>query len=241
MEISATPTRWTVLHRYPDDKIVASGWRKLLTNADFAAHYVSPEYFREPFIRDKRPFVVLAWQGERVVAALSGIHEEQHLGCGLMSRPQICFDKTVSPAHACEALVAGLFYEAGPARLITLYSWVPLNTLSKYGYHHKQEEGVVMLDLTKGPDELFKEFAQTRRTDIRNSIKRGVEVFIASTHDEFTAYYDVYVEWCRRKKSFPPRSISWKKRLDVRIGGFFWPATKAGSLPGRSFVYIRAR
>lgn len=203
MQDSSTPTRWTVLHRYPDDQNLVNRWRKLLTQADFAAHYVSPEYFREPFIRDKRPFVVLAWQGDRAVAALSGIHEEQHLGCGLMSRPQICFDKTVGPGIASDALVAGLFQEAGAANLITLYSWVPLNTLSKYGYRHKREEGVVMLDLTKGPDELFKQFAQTRRTDIRNAIKRGLEVFIAGTHDEFKAYYDIYVDWCRRKKIVP--------------------------------------
>jgi GNAT acetyltransferase-like protein len=200
MQDSSTPTRWTVLHRYPDDKYVSSRWRQLLTQADFPAHYVSPEYFSEPFIRDKHPFVVLAWQGDRPVAALSGIHEDQQVGCGLMSRPQICFDRTVGPASASDALVAGLFHEAGPAGLITLYSWVPLNTLSKFGYRCKQEEGVVMLDLNKGADELFKQFAQTRRTDIRNAIKHGLEVFIAGSHDEFKAYYDVYADWCRRKK-----------------------------------------
>jgi hypothetical protein len=200
MEDSSTQTTWTILHSYPADTCVDSRWREFLTRADFAAHYVSPEYFREPFVRGKRPFVVLAWQGERVVAALSGIHEEQQLICGLMSRPQICFDNTVDLAAASDALVAGLLNEAGSDKVITFYSWVPLNTLSKYGYQCKQEEGVVMLDLTKGPDELFKGFANTRRTDIRNAIKCGLEVVIADTRDEFRAYYEIYADWCQRKK-----------------------------------------
>jgi len=203
MEDSSTQTTWTVLHSYPDDIGVDACWTKFLTRADFAAHYVSPEYFREPFVRDKRPFVVLALQGERVVAALSGIHEEQQLICGLMSRPQICFDNTVDLAAASDALVSGLLAEAESEKLITFYSWVPLDTLSKHGYRCKQEEGVVMLDLTKGPDELFKGFASTRRTDIRNAMKRGIEVGIAGTRDEFRAYYEIYAGWCQRKKIAP--------------------------------------
>src|SRR3712207_2207201 len=181
MEDSSTQTTWTILHSYPADIGVEARWKEFLSRADFASHYVSPEYFREPFFRDKRPFVILSWQGERVVAALSGIHEEQQLICGLSSRPQICFDNTVDLGAASDALVAGLFEEARSAKLITFHSWVPLNTLSKYGYRCKQEPGVVMLDLTKGPDELFKRFASTRRTDIRNAIKRGLEVVIAGT------------------------------------------------------------
>ena len=204
MEDSSAQTTWTILHDYPADKYVQDRWTEFLTRADFPAHYVSPEYFREPFFRDKRPFAVLAWQGERVVAALSGIHEEHQLVCGLASRPQICFDKEVAPGAASDALVDGLQHEAGPDKLITVYTWVPLNTLAKHGYRCQQEqEGVVMLDLTKGADELFKDFTGTRRTNIRNAIKRGMEVDIASTDDEFKAYYEVYCDWCERKKITP--------------------------------------
>ena len=60
-----------------------------------------------------------------------------------------------------------------------------------------------MLDLTRGSSELFKHFAQTRRTDIRNAIKRGLEVVIASTPDEFKTYYEMYADWCRRKNTAP--------------------------------------
>ena len=203
MEDASTQITWTILHSYPSDTRVEDRWREFLTRADFPAHYVSPEYFLEPFFRDKRPFAVLAWQGERVVAVLTGVHEEQQLVCGLISRPQICFDKTIDVAAASDALVAGLSHEAGSKKLITLSSWVPLDTLLNHGYQCKQEEGVVMLDLTKGADELFKQFSNTRRTDIRNAIKRGIEVVIARSHDEFKAYYDLYSDWCRRKKTTP--------------------------------------
>ena len=202
MEDSTHMYTWTILHSYPDE-LCEERWRKFLARADFAAHYVAPEYFREPFFRDKQPFVVLAWQDERVVAALSGMHEEHQLVCGQISRPQICFDKAIDRATAADTLVDGLLHEAGPDKLITFYSWVPLNTLSKHGYRGQQEEGVVMLDLTQGPDELFKRFAQTRRTDIRNSIKRGLEVGIARTRDEYRGYYDIYLDWCRRKRIAP--------------------------------------
>src|SRR5215216_4045578 len=129
MEDSSTQTTWTILHSYPDDTGVGARWRQFLTRADFAAHYVSPEYFREPFFRDKRPFVVLAWQGERVVTAVSGIREKQQLVCGLRSRPQICFAETVDLAAASDALVAALLHEAESDQVITVYSWVPLDTL----------------------------------------------------------------------------------------------------------------
>src|SRR5690242_11561207 len=193
---------WTILHRYPDE-VCANRWREFLARADFAAHYTSPEYFREPFFRDKHPFAVLAWEGERVVAAITGIHEEHQLLCGLMSRPQVCFDNDVDLEAASDALVDGLQHEAGADKLITFYSWVPLNTLLKHGYRYQQEEGCVVLDLTKGPDELFKQHVNTRRTNIRNAIKRGIDVSIADTREDFKAYYDIYTDWCRRKEVVP--------------------------------------
>jgi hypothetical protein len=234
-----------ILHSYPDDTRVIDRWREFLTRADFAAHYVSPEFFREPFFRDKHPFVILAWQGDRIVAALSGIHEGQQLTCGLMSRPQISLDNTADLAAVSDALVTGLLNEAGSEKLITVYSWIPLDTLSTYGYRCKQEEGVVMLDLTKGPDELFKQFAQSRRTDIRNAIKRGMEVVIAETHEEFKAYYEIYADWCRRKKITPhsfavieeASNLPNRRVFLVRYEGNFIAATIIRLYPGTMIEY----
>src|ERR1044071_274198 len=107
MEYATTQINATVLHRYPDDTHVIDRWREFLTRADFAAHYVSPEYFREPFFHDKKQIVLLAWLGDRVAAVLSGTEEGQEFSCGLMSRPQLCLDTTADLAGVSDALVAG--------------------------------------------------------------------------------------------------------------------------------------
>ena len=56
-----------------------------------------------------------------------------------------------------------------------------------------------MLDLSLGPDTLFREFAQTRRNDIRRGIKCGVSADLAKSRDDVSAYYAVYVDWARRR------------------------------------------
>ena len=38
-------------------------------------------------------------------------------------------------------------------------------------FHQRTYEGVVILDLSLGPNALFREFSQTRRNDIRRAIK----------------------------------------------------------------------
>jgi hypothetical protein len=149
-----------------------------------------------------------------------------------MSRPQICFDRSVDLAAASDALVAGLSNEAKSDKLITLYSWAPLNTLSKHGYRCKQEEGVVMLDLTKGADALFKQFSGTRRTDIRNAIKRGIEVVIAGTRDEFKVYYEIYADWCRRKQIEPSSFEVLEEALELQNRRLFLARYEGKTLAG---------
>jgi len=68
-------------------------------------------------------------------------------------------------------------------------------------------EGVVMLDLTQGPEGVFKQFDENRRRNIRAAIKHGVEVFEASTSEDFAAAYDVCLAWFRT----PRKRIEWNK------------------------------
>jgi hypothetical protein len=189
---------WTTVHQFPDAAL-EKRWRELLTNADYAAHYVSPEYFNDPFLRNKNPFAIIALDGDRPVGVLTGIREGHELICGLMSRPQICFAEDVDVDLAAKSLAQGLVEEAKDASLLTLFTWSRVDAFQQTGYKLKDEEGVVMLDLTLGADTLFKGFAPTRRTDIRNAIKRGVEVVIANTREEFKDYYDIYLGWSERK------------------------------------------
>src|SRR5438046_4145269 len=73
-----------------------------------------------------------------------------------------------------------------------------------------------MLDLTQGPEALFKGFSSTRRNDIRSATKRGVEVFIAETREEFRVYHEIYIDWCERKKLVPGSFEAFEEALLLR-------------------------
>jgi Acetyltransferase (GNAT) domain len=190
---------WTILHEFPSPAVEAA-WRECLNQADFAAHYVSPEYFREPFFRDKKPFAVLAWQDEKIAGVLTGMHEGGQVICGQKSRPQCCFADSADMVSVAASLSEGLLAEAADARLITLFSWRPAAGFQSSGFRREDQEGVVVLDLTRGADALFKDFSSNRRTNVRSAIKRGVEVAPAETREDFKAYYAVYANWCARKQ-----------------------------------------
>ena len=190
--------KWTILHSYPDSQ-VENGWREFLSRADFPAHYVAPEYFLEPFFREKRPFAVLAWQDDKIVGAVTGIHEGGQVICGQKSRPQTCVDESADPSIVAAGLAGGLIEEAGSEALIALFTWAPVDKLLTSGYRREDQEGVVMLDLTRGSEALLKDFSANRRTNVRSAMKRGIEVAPATTREEFQAYYEVYAHWCARK------------------------------------------
>lgn len=190
--------KWTVVRQYPEPAVKQS-WDEFLTRADYPAYYVSPDYFREPFFRDKNPFAVLAWDGACVVGVLVGLHEGGQVTSGLLSRPQVCFDKSADKASVSECLVEGVMSEAGDAGLLTIFTWSEIDWFVEHGFRHLQEQGVVMLDLTRGADDVFKDFSANRRTNVRKAIKKGLEVSIATTKEEFRAYYDIYVDWSKRK------------------------------------------
>lgn len=197
----------TILNDYPPPELETS-WRDCLACADFPSHYSSPEFFREPFFVGKRPFAILALQGSRVGGVLCGMHDGNQVISGLVPRPQICIDTTVDQTATADALAQGLLAEAGSAKLITLYTWSPGQPFLCYKFRCRQEEGVVMLDLREGPETLFKQFSSMRRTNIRKAIRKGVEVFQASTEDQFMAYYEIYRSWCQRKGIYPlPYSV----------------------------------
>ena len=60
-----------------------------------------------------------------------------------------------------------------------------------------------MLDLTRGPEALLKDFSSNRRTNVRHALKQGIEVAQATTPEDFRAYYDVYTHWSARKNIAP--------------------------------------
>ncbi len=195
--------RWKIIHSFPEAELERS-WRACLTHADYPTHYTAPEYFLEPFWADRRPFAALALDGDAVTGVVTGVLEDSLIVCGLPARPQVCQRKDANQEQVSKALSQGLLEAAeGKIELITLYTWTAMEGFRTEGYSVREysgENGVAVLDLAKGPDALFKGFSQTRRTDIRNAIKKGLEASQLATDEEFKAFYAVYAEWCNRKQ-----------------------------------------
>jgi len=184
---------YLILHSYPSPEQEAA-WRDFLTRVEMPSHYDSPEFFLEPWWREKRPFGVLALEGDKIVGSLTGIHEAGEVQCGDPTRPQMCFDRTADQAAVADMLVDGLLAEAGRSSLATVYSWNLLPSLERRGFRPRQMEGDVVLDLTLGSDALLKQFHPNRRRNIRFAIQKGLEVSLMSEKD-FEEAYQLHCAW----------------------------------------------
>ena len=159
-----------ILHRQPGGLIEALWWA-CLADADFPTHYTAPEYFSEPGFRNKGPFAVLSLSGEEVTAVLTGTNEGAYVQSGLSVRPQIVFSRRADRVRALANMVDGLLVEAGSAKLVDLFVWSDVATLVDPRFRKKQYEGVAMLDLSRGPDALFRKFSENKRRNIKRAIK----------------------------------------------------------------------
>jgi lipid II:glycine glycyltransferase (peptidoglycan interpeptide bridge formation enzyme) len=104
--------------------------------------------------------------------------------------------------------------------MITVYSWswLALDPFESFGFHRRQLEGNVLLDLTKGPEILFRELNKKRRTSIRFAIRSGVEIFDARTPEDAAIFYDIYLRWRRTtRKVIRTERIS-REVFESRIG-----------------------
>jgi len=185
---------------FPDHR-TETAWRDLLSRLDLPSHYNAPEFFLEPFWAGRNPFAILAYEGDSIAAVLTGIHQGEHVVCGLPSRPQIAVDAKMNHDAALGVLVKGLLEEAGRAKTVSVYSWpsVEMSPFSGSGFRRRQLVGNVVLDLTLGADALFREFAKDRRRNIRFAEKNGLTVRIATNREDFLRAYDVYIAWVDAK------------------------------------------
>ncbi len=172
-------------------------WRDCLSHVDFPSHYNAPEYFLVPLWAGKEPFAVLAVDGDAVVGVVTGLQVNGYVACGLASRPQISVNTEKDVAATVDALARGLLSCAPSARLITVYTWstLELPAFRVHGFRRREFQGTVVLDLTLGSEALFKQFSKDRRRNIRFAEKNGIEVSVASTPEDISAAYEVYVAW----------------------------------------------
>jgi hypothetical protein len=144
---------------------------------------------------------VLAFEDDQVRGVLTGFHLSRAVTSGLLSRPQICEDGAKTE-ETLKALAQGLLVEADGAELISVYTWSSLDLVpfSGHGFRRRQLPGSVVLDLTRGPDALFKEFSKDRRRNIRFAEKQGVEVREATTAQDIVDAHAVYSAWRRTER-----------------------------------------
>jgi hypothetical protein len=187
---------FTIIYEFPASDLERA-WRDCLSRVQYPAHYDAPEFFAEPYWKGKRPFAVLALEADRVAGVLTGLHGRHEVMSGLPSRPQICVDTTMDVHAALDALARGLQAEQGSAELMTVYSWpsLDLSSFSAHGFRCRKLRGTVVLDLTQGPEALFKQFSKDRRRNIRFAEKNGVEISQASSAEDIVEAYEVYRAW----------------------------------------------
>lgn len=199
--------KYHVVTASPDADLCAR-WEDFLRNAPFATHYVTPDFFVDPFAGRGERFAVLAVDGIRIDAVLTGVRANNKLICGMAVRPQTAFRDGVDRALAGRSLADGLASHAGDGdELITFHSWESIDELAQVGYAIEQAVGadrVVMLDLAKGAEALFKGFSERRRTDLRKTMKQGkLEVKLLETEAELAELHEIHKDWNRRKGNAP--------------------------------------
>jgi hypothetical protein len=193
-----TPVQSRIVHSFPDAELERQ-WRSFLLAADYATHYVAPEFFHEPFFAHKKPFAILVTRGSAIVAVLTGMHEGKQVVCGVGGRPQIAFVPPMTGAVE-GAMIEALRREAERSELIALTTWSAIPGFKDRGFVERTIDAIMTLDLTRGPEALRKEFNKGRKSDITFAQKAGVTVRDWESEDEFRQYYDIYTDWCRRKE-----------------------------------------
>lgn len=201
-----------VLREFPSPEL-EKAWRDYLSRVEFPAHYDSPEYFLEPLWPGKPRFAILALENEKVMGVLTGLHAGKNVMCGLPARPQISVDSAGSTAAILETLVKGLLSETESAGLVSVYTWsyLKLPPFSAHGFQCQELQGNVVLDLTPGPDAVFKQFAKDRRRNIRYAEKNGVEISEVTTEQDIADSYQVYSAWRdTERKTVHTRKVSFE-------------------------------
>lgn len=203
-----------------------SEWEDFLPNSDFATHYITPDFFADPFVGNGERFAVLAITDDRIDAILTGLRNGSTLISGLAVRPQTAFRVGIDRGSAAKCLANGVAEFAGSGvDLIKFYSWRPVPDLESSGFRYEAcspAGSVVMLDLARGPDALFRDFSERRRTDLRKVMKQGkLTVKPLETEDEVSELYEVHKDWNARKGNAPDTFDAFRRILNSKYRATF--------------------
>ena len=191
-----------VLTSMPDGELAAK-WNAFLAEAPFATHYVTPNYFTDPYVRGERFAVMAVADDGRVAAVVTGVFDTTKIVSGLFSRPQMIFRNGVDREAAVAALHDGVNQLSDLPHSIEICTWHETPELTAHGLQMRpsnDETSVVMIDLSTGADAIFANFSQTRRNEIRKAIKEDlIEIKEVETASELAELYKISCDWNARK------------------------------------------
>ncbi len=206
---------FTILDHYPD-RNMENRWNAFLAQAFMPTHYTTPDFFVDRFVGAGDRFAILVTDDDKHIAAvLTGINKGKTIESGLAVRPQTVFRKGVDVAQTAKALAAALKNKAGKStELITFYSWSKIDEIEKMDFNCKtsgNDDLIIMLDLSSGADNIFKDFSQTRRNDIRKAIKQDLlEIKDLETAEELGQLYAIHLKWNAQKGIEPDKFEDFK-------------------------------
>ena len=199
--------KWKVILQPPDAETLVK-WDEFLQHAAFPTHYTTPDFLVDPFVRGGERFAVLAFDEEKIAAVLTAVDAGQTIHSGLAVRPQTAFRKDTNKLTAAKALIGGMLEKGGAdLRFLEFYAWEKIENIDETGFQTLKTESdnkIVMLDLSKGAEAIFKDFSQTRRNEIRKAIKQNaLEIREINSPHELIELYEIHKDWCARKNIAP--------------------------------------
>lgn len=186
------------------DAALAVRWNAFAATAPLATHYVTPNYFTDPYIRGERVAVLVVDGDEAITAVMTGVVSGGKFVSGMFSRPQLVFGANANRERSVAALLEGVSeIGKGKIKLVEIYTWEASPEFAAQSMQMRlsnETTSVVILDLAAGAEAIFAKFSQTRRNEIRKAIKQNlVEVKQLETGVELAELYTIHTDWNKRK------------------------------------------
>lgn len=236
--------RFEIITDYPNTELEQK-WFDFLPGSTYSSHYTSPGFFKMPYWKTQNPYAVLVLDDERIVGVSCGLNQNNQIVSGLEVRPQVAFAKDADELGVAKTMLEGLEKVSGDeGELITLHTLEKIDAFEELGFKAKKAEGsfeVIMLDLALGSEEIFKNFSQSRRSDIRKAIRQNkMQISQVENLEELEELHKIHVDWCKVKEVEPDTwhdfVIAWKEKDYKRI---FIAKTNEKIIAGSYFRFVK--